>query len=126
MNNSSNQDKIETNGSDNNSLQTLIPTKNMPTLISYYCGVFSLIPFCVLILLFVLILFFDELWLFLALAPFFGLPLSLAAIISGIVGLNRYEMNPTSGAKRRALVGIILGVLQSIVFMVYLIYQTLL
>ncbi len=66
-------------------LQTMIPTKNMPSLLSYYFGFFAIIPFL-------------------------GFPLSIAAIVLGITGLKKYNINPTDGAKSHAIVGIVLGI----------------
>jgi hypothetical protein len=65
-------------------LSTLIPYKNVPALVAYYLGVFALIP-C------------------------FGLPLGLAALILGIVGLQRAGEHPEAKGKVHAWVGIALG-----------------
>ena len=75
--------------------QTLIPTKNMPALLSYYFGVFGLIPLL-------------------------GLPLSVAAIVSGLIGMRKYKMKPTPGAKGHAVTGIVLGVLELVVFVFFI------
>ena len=62
----------------------VIPYKNVPALVSYYLGVFSLIP-C------------------------FGIPLGLAAVILGIIGLVKYKKHPQIRGVVHALVGLILG-----------------
>jgi hypothetical protein len=67
----------------------------MPALIGYYCGVFGLIPFL-------------------------GLPLSVAAIVLGKIGLSKYKANPTPGAKPHALVGLVLGIFELVVFAVFI------
>lgn len=85
------------NNSQNDTLQTLIPTKNKPALLSYYFGIFGLIPFL-------------------------GLPLSIAAVICGIIGMNKYKVNPTPGAKGHALAGIILGGIELIIFAFFVLF----
>lgn len=77
------------------SMQALIPTKNMPALLSYYFGVFGLIPFL-------------------------GLPLTIAAIVLGIIGLHTYKRNPTPGAKVHAIIGLSLAVFQLLVFAIFM------
>lgn len=77
-------------------IQAMIPTKNMPSLLSYYFGVFGLVPII-------------------------GLPLTIAAIILGFVGLKQYKKNPTPGAKGHAITGIVLGCVQLAVFIVFII-----
>lgn len=62
----------------------IIPYKNVPALVSYYLGVFSLIP-C------------------------FAIPLGLAAVILGIIGLVKYKKHPQIRGVVHALVGLILG-----------------
>lgn len=83
----------------NDRYQALIPTKNVPALLSYYFGVFGLIPLA-------------------------GIPLSITAIVLGIIGLGKYKQNPTPGAKAHALVGLILGILEIIGIMVFFILMT--
>ena len=73
------------------SIQTIIPTKNMPALLAYYFGVFGLIPYL-------------------------GLPLSVAAIVMGVKGLSQFKQTPTPGAKGHALAGVILGVIELFIF----------
>ena len=62
----------------------VIPYKNVPALVSYYLGVFSIIP-C------------------------FAIPLGLAAVILGIIGLVKYKKQPQRRGLVHALVGLILG-----------------
>ena len=62
----------------------VIPYKNVPALIAYYLGVFSLIP-CL------------------------GIPLGLAAVILGLVGLVNYRKRPQVRGVVHAWVGILLG-----------------
>lgn len=62
----------------------LIPYKNVPALVSYYLGVFSIIP-CI------------------------GLFLGIAAFILGIKGLQIHKAHPESKGKAHALIGIIVG-----------------
>ena len=78
------------------SLQTLIPTKNKSALMSYYFGVFGLIPF-------------------------FGIPLAIAAVVLGIIGLNKFKQKPTPGAKGHALTGIILGSIELIIALLFIV-----
>ncbi len=65
-------------------MAAVIPYKNPKALIAYYLGVFSLIP-CI------------------------GVPLGIAAVILGILGLKFAGTNPTARGKVHAWVGIILG-----------------
>ena len=67
-------------------ISTLIPYRNAPALITYYLGVFSLIP-CV------------------------GFFLGFAAIILGIIGLKLAGKRPEAKGKAHAWTGIILGTL---------------
>ncbi len=69
---------------DDGGLGALIPYKNAAALAAYYLGVFSLIP-CL------------------------GIPLGVAAIICGIVGLKRAKEHPEAKGKVHAWVGIGLG-----------------
>lgn len=62
----------------------IIPYKNPPALIAYYCGVFSLIP-CV------------------------GFILGLAAVILGVSGLKKRKQNPLIRGQVHAWIGIVLG-----------------
>jgi hypothetical protein len=62
----------------------VIPLRNPPALIAYYCGVFSLIP-C------------------------FGAPLAVAAVILGIVGLVKAGQTPGTRGRVHAWIGIVLG-----------------
>ena len=80
----------------NDTLQTLIPTKNKLALFAYYFGVFGFMPFL-------------------------GLPLSIAAVVCGYKGLNRYHTIPTPGAKGHAIAGIVMGLLQLAVFATFIV-----
>lgn len=64
----------------------VIPYKNMPTLMAYYCGIFSLIPII-------------------------GVLLGIASIILGIVGIRKYNENPELHGVVHAWVGIVMGAL---------------
>lgn len=68
-----------------------IPYKNAPALIAYYMAVFSLIP-C------------------------FGIPLGIAAVVLGIIGLKKRKETPEIKGTAHAWVGIILGGLMVIVW----------
>lgn len=78
------------------SMQAWIPTKNMPALLSYYFGVFGLIPFL-------------------------GVPLAVAAVILGIIGLKRTKVTPTPGAKGHAITGLVLGIFELLVLLAFII-----
>lgn len=65
-------------------MQNMIPTKNKPALLSYYFGVFGLLPFV-------------------------GFPFAITAIILAKKGLKQFAENPTPGAKIHAQVGLYLG-----------------
>lgn len=60
----------------------LIPYKNVPALMAYYCGVFSIIPF---------------------------FPIGIAAFVLGIKGLKRRKRNPAIRGAAHAWIGIIIG-----------------
>ena len=64
--------------------ETLIPYRNALALVSYYLGVFALIP-CA------------------------GLVLGPGALVLGIMGLSYRKKNPTAGGTAHAIVGIVLG-----------------
>ena len=70
-------------------IATLVPYRNMPALIGYYLGVFSLIP-CL------------------------GLPLGIAAVVCGIFGLKKNQKEPTAKGKAHAWVAIVLGALTTL------------
>jgi hypothetical protein len=74
----------------------IIPYKNMPALISYYLAVFSIIP-CL------------------------GIVLGFAAVVLGIVGLKRARERPEARGKVHAWVGIVLGGLCGVGWIVALI-----
>lgn len=61
---------------------TAIPSKNVPALVSYYCGLFSVIPYA-------------------------GMVLAPTAIVCGIVGLRR---PPEQRGKAHAVVGIVAAI----------------
>jgi hypothetical protein len=84
----------------NDDFQTLIPTKNKPALLSYYFGVFGLIPIL-------------------------GLPLCVVAIILGKKGLSQYKATPTPGAKGHAIAGIVMGSIPLALFAIFLIFVVL-
>jgi hypothetical protein len=67
-----------------NALGVLIPYKNSQALAAYYCGVFGLIP-CL------------------------GLPVAVAAVVLGILGLKFAKQHPETKGKAHAWAGIILG-----------------
>jgi len=73
-------------------ISTLIPYRNTPALISYYLGVFSIIP-CL------------------------GLPLGIAALILGIRGLKLASQNPNAKGKAHAIVGIICGSVFGLIYL---------
>jgi hypothetical protein len=65
-------------------LETVVPIKNGPALLSYYTGLFSLFPV-------------------------FGLPLAIVAIISGRRGLSNAKANPQLHGKAHAWIGLACG-----------------
>lgn len=67
-----------------NSLNVIIPYKNICALIAYYLGVFSVIPFL-------------------------GMPLGIAAFILGILALRFRRRNPAAGGVVHAWIGIVIG-----------------
>ena len=67
----------------------VIPYKNPPALIAYYCGIFSLAA-CIPI-------------------PFLFLPLPIAALVLGIKGLRRAKEHPQVRGQVHAWIGIIGG-----------------
>lgn len=70
----------------------VIPYKNVPALVAYYLGVFSVIP-CI------------------------GLPLGIAAVVLGILGLRRAKKHPESKGKVHAWVGIIVGGIFGLIYL---------
>lgn len=70
--------------STSDAVSTVIPYRNMPALISYYLAVFSLIP-CL------------------------GIPLGLAAVVLGVIGLKRAREKPEAKGKFHAWTGITIG-----------------
>lgn len=71
----------------------LIPYKNGPALAAYYLGVFSAIPLL-------------------------GMPLGIAGLILGILGLRRAREHPEAKGKAHAWVGIIAGGLFGLLYLV--------
>ena len=69
----------------------IIPYKNLPALLGYYCGVFSLIPLL-------------------------GLPLGIAAIPLGITGLRKQRRQPAVRGHVHAWVAVILGTLSTVLW----------
>ena len=68
-------------------VSTIIPYRNVPALIAYYCGVFALLGFP---------------------AP--------VAVILGILGLKKAAVNPQAKGKTHAWIGIILGGLFCVIY----------
>lgn len=71
---------------DSNGFQSMIPTKNVPSLVSYYCGVFSFIPVV-------------------------GFVLGIVGLIFGFKALAIVKQRPTPGAKVHAIIGIVLSLI---------------
>ncbi len=71
-------------GASSDVVATVIPYRNLPALIGYYCAVFSLIP-CL------------------------GMPLGLTAFVLGVIGLRRARQHPEAKGKVHAWIGIIVG-----------------
>jgi hypothetical protein len=69
----------------------VIPYKNFPALVAYYCGVFSIIP-CL------------------------GLPLGLVAFVCGILGLKKAAQMPAVKGTVHAWIGIIAGGLMMLIY----------
>jgi hypothetical protein len=76
----------QSSGGGDDSVATLIPYRNPKALISYYCGVFGLIPFV-------------------------GLILGPIALIFGILGMRYAKQHPTAKGTGHAITGIVLGTL---------------
>jgi hypothetical protein len=69
----------------------VIPYKNAPALIAYYCGVFSIIP-C--------------------------FPIGIVALVLGIMGLKKAKQNPLVRGQVHAWIGIIVGGLFGLLYLV--------
>jgi len=82
--------------SDDGTYQTMMPTKNMAALKSYYYGCIGIIPVL-------------------------GLPFTILAIINGRKGLEQYRTNPTPGAKGHAKVGLWLSYIEIGVLILFVI-----
>jgi hypothetical protein len=76
-------------GGDDDPVQMVIPYKNPLALVSYYCGVFSLIPCAALIL-----------------GP--------TAIVLGMLGYRRRKLDPRAHGTGHAIAGIVLGSITSL------------
>ncbi len=78
-------------------INAVIPYKNVPALVAYYLAVFSLIPLV-------------------------GIVLGLAALVLGIVGLRARRRNPAAGGVVHAWIGIILGGLCGVGWLVLVVF----
>ena len=78
-------------------MNSLIPYKNPKALISYYCGVFSLIPVI-------------------------GIILGITSLILGIMGLKYRKTHPTAGGTAHAWVGIVLSTLSLLGHLAFVIF----
>lgn len=74
----------------------LIPYKNGPALTAYYLGLFSILPFL-------------------------GIPMGIAAVVLGILGLKRFKAEPRVKGKTHAYVGIGCGGLGALVWLMFLV-----
>jgi len=72
-------------------VERMVPYRNVPALVGYYLGVFSLIPFV-------------------------GLPLGLAAIPLGIIGLVKRRRTPAVHGTAHAIVAILAGLFSVVVY----------
>ena len=88
---------VTTMSSEDLAFQTLMPTKNKYSLISYYMG-------------------------FLGLLPFVGFPFAIAAIIFANKALKLYKTNPTPGAKGHAIVGMVLGIFSVVCMSLFVLF----
>lgn len=73
-------------------LKSIIPYKNSPALIAYYLGLFSILPLI-------------------------GIPLGIAAVTLGILGLRKLKAEPRVKGKAHAYVGIGCGGLGALVWL---------
>jgi len=80
---------------DDGGISGLIPYRNVPALVAYYLGVFSLIPLL-------------------------GFVLGPVAFVLGIIGLYRRAKRPQCKGAAHAVVGMILGVIGTVVWVVVL------
>ena len=67
-------------------IESLIPYRNVPALIAYYTGLFSL-------------------------CPVIGLPLAITALVLGVMGLKKRRRQPEVKGAAHAWVGIVVGTL---------------
>ena len=72
-----------------NTMDHILPARNIPALVSWYLGVFGLIPIL-------------------------GIPLSLAAIVSGIYGIIIAKRPEIQVGRGHAIAGIILGTVMGV------------
>ena len=72
-----------------NTMEHIVPARNIPALVSWYLGVFGLIPIL-------------------------GIPLSLGAILSGIYGLIIAKRPKVQVGRGHAIAGIILGTVMGV------------
>ncbi|MEI7766327.1 MAG: hypothetical protein WCJ97_02690 [Phycisphaerae bacterium] len=92
-----------------------IPLRNVPALISYYIGIFALLPTICGGIVIAALSFISETKLvgavpcFFSLLPFFGAIVGVVAIILGIKGISVYRRSPEVRGKAHALTGIICG-----------------
>ena len=75
-------------GSD--AIATMIPYKNVPALISYYTGLFSIFPVL-------------------------GFPLAITALICAVKGLKKAREDPAAKGKVHAIVGLVCGIIGLII-----------
>ena len=68
----------------NDGISTLIPYRNVPALMGYYLGIFSIIPIL-------------------------GAVMGIAAVVLGIMGLRRVQQHPEAKGTAHAIVAIICG-----------------
>ncbi|MBP9853207.1 MAG: hypothetical protein QG629_436 [Patescibacteria group bacterium] len=98
------QPQPQQNFGNDDSFQRLLPTKNKDSLLSYYFGIFGLIPI-----------------------PVIGNVLAVLAIVFGHKAMKTFRTNPTPGAKGHAMTGLILGYIELVIgitFWVVLIYSS--
>ena len=74
---------------DPGAMDHIMPTRNVPALLSWYLGVFGLIPVL-------------------------GIPMALAAIVTGILGLRAARRRDVKVGKGHAIAGLILGILMGV------------
>jgi hypothetical protein len=75
----------------------VIPYKNMPALLAYYLGIFSL------------------------LCCFIATPLGIVPIVLGVIGLQKRAANPAIHGTAHAWIGIVLGALNVVVSLLFIV-----